>query len=247
MNWLKNILARLYAAYALILFICTMLIMLLPMWLVSRLPSPRNIRYFMALGRGWMHVYMPLIFCPVRRKGVEHFKAKEPYIIVCNHNSMMDVPTTTYAIPGPSKSLAKKEMENTPIWGIMYKVGSVLVNRHDPESRKQSFQEMKQVLSEGIHMLLYPEGTRNKTDQPLKSFYDGAFSLAIETQRPILPAVIFNTRKIMPPGKVFYALPHIIDIHFLTPIRTEGLTTDDLEKLKENVYNTMWQHIAQKQ
>jgi 1-acyl-sn-glycerol-3-phosphate acyltransferase len=245
MKWLKNLLARLYAAYALILFICTMLIMLLPMWLVSLLPSPRNIRYFMALGRGWMHVYMPLIFCPVRRKGMEYFKSKEPYIIVCNHNSMVDIPAVTYAIPAGSKSLAKKEMEKTPIFGIMYKVGSVLVDRHDPESRKRSVLEMKMVLLEGVHMLLYPEGTRNKTDQPLKSFYDGAFTLAIETGKPILPAVIFNTRKILPPGKVFYALPHAIDVHFLPPIDPKGLTLADTELLKEKVFKTMWEHIEQ--
>ncbi|PWV49044.1 1-acyl-sn-glycerol-3-phosphate acyltransferase [Chitinophaga sp. S165] len=243
MKWLKNLLARLYAAYALILFICTMLIMLLPMWLVSLLPSPRNIRYFMALGRGWMHVYMPLIFCPVRRKGLEYFKSGEPYIIVCNHNSMVDIPATTYAIPAGSKSLAKKEMAKIPIWGIMYKVGSVLVDRHDPESRRQSVLEMKEVLREGVHMLLYPEGTRNKTDDPLKSFYDGAFNLAVETGKPILPAVIFNTRKILPPGKIFYALPHTIDVHFLAPIRTEGLSPEDVESLKERVYKTMWEHI----
>lgn len=245
MKWLKNILARLYAGYALIVFICTMLIMLLPMWLVSLLPAPRNIRYFMALGRAWMHVFMPLLFCPVRVKGRAYFDLDQTYIIVCNHNSMMDVPTTTYAVPAPSKSLAKEEMKKAPIFGIMYKVGSVLVNRHDPESRKRSVAEMKEVLSEGVHMLLYPEGTRNKTDDPLKSFYDGAFTLAIETQQPILPAVIFNTRKIMPPGKVFYAIPHAIDMHFLAPIYTTGLTPADLESLKEKVFKTMWEHIEQ--
>ncbi|TWV99951.1 lysophospholipid acyltransferase family protein [Chitinophaga pinensis] len=245
MKWLKNILARLYAIYALIVFICTMLIMLLPMWLVSLLPGPRNIHYFMALGRGWMHVFMPLIFCPVRVRGKAYFDSDQPYIIVCNHNSMMDVPTTTYAVPAASKSLAKEEMKKAPVFGIMYKVGSVLVNRHDPESRKRSVAEMKEVLNDGVHMLLYPEGTRNKTDDPLKSFYDGAFTLAIETQKPILPTVIFNTRKIMPPGKVFYALPHAIDIHFLAPVDTTGLTAADLESLKERVFKTMWEHIEQ--
>lgn len=243
MKWLKNLLARLYAAYALLLFICTMLIMLLPMWLVSLLPAPLNIRYFMALGRAWMHFYMPLICCPVRVKGREHFKSGGPYIIVCNHNSMVDIPATTYAIPAGSKSLAKKEMEKVPIFGIMYKVGSVLVDRHDLESRKRSIREMKEVLRQGVHMLLYPEGTRNKTDEPLKYFYDGAFNLAIETGKPILPAVIFNTRKILPPGRIFYALPHAIDVHFLPPVCTEGLSPDDMEPLKEKVFKTMWEHI----
>lgn len=244
MKGLKNLAGRLYAAYALLIFICTMLIMLLPMWFVSLLPSPKNIRYFMMLGRAWMHVYMPLIFCPVRIKGQHHFKKGQPYIIVCNHNSMVDIPATTYAIPGASKSLAKHEMVKTPIFGIMYKVGSVLVNRDDPESRKQSFIEMKQVLQEGVHMLLYPEGTRNKTDDPLKFFYDGAFSLAIETGKPILPAVIFNTRKILPAGKGFYAWPHRIDVHFLPPVAVEDLS---METLKGKIFGIMWDYIKEHQ
>jgi 1-acyl-sn-glycerol-3-phosphate acyltransferase len=234
---------KLYAAYALILFVSTMLIMLLPMWLVSLLPAPTNIRYFMWLGRAWMHVYMPLVFCPIYRKGQQHFKKGQPYIIVCNHNSFVDIPTTTYAIPGASKSLAKQELARIPVWGIMYKVGSVLVNRDDPDSRKRSFTEMKEVLNMGVHMLLYPEGTRNKTDDPLKSFYDGAFILAIETKRPIMPTVIFNTRKILPSEKSFAAWPHRIDVHFLTPIETVGLTTEDMPALKEQVFKTMWDHI----
>lgn len=237
-----KILGKLFAAYAIIMFIITMLIMLLPMWLVSLLPAPMNIRCFMALGRAWMWLYMPLMFCPVYTKGKKYFKKGQPYVIVCNHNSFVDIPTTTHAIPAASKSLAKENIAKVPVWGIMYKVGSVLVNREDPDSRKRSFAEMKEVLNMGVHMLLYPEGTRNKTDDPLKPFYDGAFSLAIDTQKPIMPAVIFNTRKILP-VKSFFAWPHRIDMHFLAPISTEGLTADNLPALKEKIFNIMWEHI----
>jgi 1-acyl-sn-glycerol-3-phosphate acyltransferase len=239
---MKKTLGKLYATYALIVFVVTMLIMLLPMWLVSLLPAPMNIRCFMALGRAWMWVYMPLMFCPVYVKGRRNFKKGQAYVIVCNHNSYVDIPTTTYAIPAASKSLAKDNIAKTPIWGIMYKVGSVLVNREDPESRKRSFVEMKEVLNMGVHMLLYPEGTRNKTDDPLKPFYDGAFSLAIDTQQPIMPATIFNTRKIMP-GKSYFAWPHRIDMHFLEPVSTVGMTADDLPALKEKIFKIMWEHI----
>lgn len=242
MSWLKNTLGKLFAVYAMLMFIITMLIMLLPMWLVSLLPAPLNIRCFMTLGRVWMYVYMPLMFCPVFPKGRRYFKKGQPYVIACNHNSFVDIPTTTFAIPYASKSLAKENIAKTPIWGIMYKVGSVLVNRDDPESRKRSFAEMKEVLGMGVHMLLYPEGTRNKTDEPLKPFYDGAFSLAIETKTPIMPAVIFNTRKILP-GKTFFAWPHSIHMHFLPPIPTAHLTAEDIPVLKEQVFKIMWDYI----
>jgi 1-acyl-sn-glycerol-3-phosphate acyltransferase len=235
---------KIYAVYGLLLFVSTMLIMVIPMWLVSLLPAPANIRCFMWLGRAWMHVYMPLVFCPVRTKGRKHFKKGQPYILVANHNSYVDIPATTYAIPGASKSLAKQEMAKVPVWGIMYKVGSVLVNREDPDSRKRSFAEMKEVLNMGVHMLLYPEGTRNKTNDPLKSFYDGAFILAIETQQPIMPTVLFNTRKILFSGKSFGASPHRIDVHFLPPIETTGLTAADMPALRDRVFKIMWDHIT---
>ena len=245
MSWLKNILARLYAVYGSLLFLVSLLIMFIPMWLVSRLPEPKRMHRFFSLARGWMAVFMPLAFCPVRRKGLEYFEPGVNYIVVCNHNSLMDVPVTTPGVPGLNKTLAKIEMSKTPLFGMMYKIGSVLVDRKSEESRHHSYEEMKEVLNMGMHMVLYPEGTRNKTDQPLKAFYDGAFSLAVDTQRPIMPAVLFHTRKILPPGRIFYALPHRIDFHFLPPVSTKGLSKDDMPALKEKIFRMMWDYIEE--
>ena len=54
---------------------------------------------------------------------------------------------------------------------------------------------MKDVLKKGMHMCIYPEGTRNRSNEPLKKFYDGAFKLAVDTGTSIIPSLIFNTRK----------------------------------------------------
>jgi len=240
---LKNMLARAYTVYGLSIFLITFLIVLLPMWIISLLPDPRRTRWFFVLARGWMKVFMPLVFCPVRRKGLEYFEPGVNYIVVCNHNSLMDVPVTTPGVPGLNKTLAKIEMARIPLFGMMYKIGSVLVDRQNEQSRRNSYEQMKEVLAMGMHMILYPEGTRNKTGQPLKSFYDGAFSLAIDTQHPIMPAILFHTRKILPPGRIFYALPHRIDFHFLPPIPTQGLSKDDMPALKEKVFGIMWDYI----
>ena len=95
---------------------------------------------------------------------------------------------------------------------------------------------MKSALDNGFHMCIYPEGTRNKTNMPLKKFYDGAFKLAIDTQHSIIPAVIFNTKKALNSNKGFYLLPKKLAIHFLAPIDPINLT---VEELKEKVFNTM--------
>lgn len=245
MNWLRNIAGRVYVVYGLLIFVATLLVMVIPIWITSLLPDPRKTRYFLALARGWMKVFMPIVFCPVYRRGKEHFKKGQVYVVVCNHNSLMDVPVTTPGVPGVNKTLAKQEMSKIPLFGMMYKIGSVMVNRKDEASRKQSIERMREALEMGMHMILFPEGTRNRTGYPLKSFYDGAFLLAIDAQVPIIPSLVFHTRKILVPGKVFFALPHHIDFHFLPPVETKGLKREDARMLKEKVFMIMWDYYQQ--
>jgi 1-acyl-sn-glycerol-3-phosphate acyltransferase len=118
----------------------------------------------------------------------------------------------------------------------LYKTGSVLVDRKNEQSRKASYGKMKEVLAMGLHMCLYPEGTRNKTSEPLQRFHDGAFRLAVETKKQIIPAVIFYTNIVMPRNKTFYYWPHKVEMHFLPPIQVEGRT---VENLKEEAFEKM--------
>lgn len=108
--------------------------------------------------------------------------------------------------------------------------GSVIVNRNNDKSRRQSFEKMKAVLKQGIHICIYPEGTRNRTSEPLKKFYDGAFKLAVETKKSIIPAVIFNTKKVLPLDKTFYFWPHRIEMHFLEPVEVLQKKSDELKQ-----------------
>ncbi|MFY0254322.1 lysophospholipid acyltransferase family protein [Chitinophaga sp. 30R24] len=240
----KNIFGRLFALYALLLFAGTMLIVFIPIWILSFFPDPKKSKGFLIIGRVWMKVYFPLIGCPVSKKGLEYFAPGQTYVVVCNHNSLMDVPVTTAGIPGINKTLAKASMGKIPLFGVMYRIGGIMVNRSSEASRKQSVAEMKQALKMGIHILLYPEGTRNRTPDPLKSFYDGAFTLAIDTQLPLIPSLLFHTRKILPPERKFFAWPHHIAYHFLPPVPTTGLTRDDIPAFKEQIFKLMWDYYV---
>jgi 1-acyl-sn-glycerol-3-phosphate acyltransferase len=98
---------------------------------------------------------------------------------------------------------------------------------------------MKRVLDSGLDMLIYPEGTRNKTSEPLKSFYDGAFKLAIETQNPIIPVVLLNTKKILPAYPIMYFKPGKIQMDILAPIPSQGHT---VQSLKQMAFDIMSAH-----
>jgi 1-acyl-sn-glycerol-3-phosphate acyltransferase len=224
------------------MFIATMLIILLPTWIMGLLPEPKRTKAFIQLSRIWMAVWLPLAGIRLVIKGKEKFVKGENYVVVCNHNSFMDVPVTSPGIPGANKTIAKIEMAKIPLFGLIYRRGSVLVDRKSEESRLKSYAYMKRVLDMGLHMCIYPEGTRNKTNNPLKEFKDGAFRLAIETQKPVIPAVLFNTKKVLPQQKTFYFWPSKIEMHFLDPVETKHLQMSDVKQLKETIFQTMWDY-----
>ncbi len=195
----------------------------------------------------WMGIYMPMIFCPVKHVGRTHFKKNQNYVVVINHNSLADVPVSSPGIPGPNRTLAKVEMSKIPLFGYIYKAGSILVTRQELKSRKESITKMLEVLNNGLHLCLYPEGTRNKTNEPIARFYDGAFKIAIEAQKPIIPGLIFGTKNFLHPTKSYWAWPHKIQFHFLPEIATEQYTLKEADELKAHIHKIMTDYYLQHQ
>jgi 1-acyl-sn-glycerol-3-phosphate acyltransferase len=238
---IQNIKGRLWALWGLLTFAATFIVIFIPSLFTYLLPDPMGSKVFIFLARIWMNVWLPLAGCPVTVKGKKHFRKNQVYIVTCNHNSLMDVPLSSPFIPGANKTIAKKSFARIPLFGLYYRKGSVLVDRKDENSRKASYYKMKEVLAKGIHMCIYPEGTRNVSDAPLAAFQSGAFRLSAETKTPIIPAVILHTRKVFPAGKGFFFAPHPLEIHFLPPIPV--LPDDTSESLKVKTHRAMLEHL----
>jgi 1-acyl-sn-glycerol-3-phosphate acyltransferase len=241
MNFIKNILGRIMAVWAILVFVITMLLFLFPVALAGLWPEPKRSRIAYTWYSLWMASFF--IFTGVRRviKGRKNFKKGQNYVVICNHNSMMDPPLSSPAIPGPNRTIAKSEMAKIPLFGIVYKRGAVLVDRKSEESRRASYIRMKEVLEWGLHMCIYPEGTRNKTGEPLQRFQDGAFRLAIDAKKPIIPALIFNTEKVLP-RKPFFFWPTKVEMHFLPQIEVTDKTA---KQVKEEAFEIMREYYLQ--
>ena len=237
MSLFKEIFGRIWAAWSAILFVVTMFIFIIPFLLIRLLPEPRVTHIFIAISKLWMQIFLNGIGCHLTVRGREHFKKGNNYIVICNHNSLMDVPVSCPFIPGGNKTIAKKEMTRVPVFGMLYAMGSVLVDRKDEKSRRESYAQMKQVLQMGLHMSIYPEGTRNTTPDPLKPFHDGAFRLAIDTGKPIIPSLIFNTKKVLPQHKTFFVWPHFLEMHFMEPVYLQN--DDTVASLKQRIFEQM--------
>lgn len=236
-----RLLGALRAGWGAFVFLITLLLFWIPMWAVKFIDEPRRTAVFIPISRIWMRVFFFFSGVRLTVRGREHFKSGENYVIVCNHQSFMDVPLSSPFIPGANKTIAKDEFVRVPLFGMVYKRGSVLVNRKSDASRKESYYAMHQVLEKGMHMCIYPEGTRNRTKEPLKPFHDGAFKLAVSAQKAMIPAVIFNTGKALPSDKGFYFRPCHLAIHFLPPVPVDKNT--NAQQLKDDVFQLMWDYI----
>ena len=192
-----------------------------------------------------MNVWLTLVGCRIKIRGKENFIPGKTYIVTCNHNSLMDVPLSCPYIPGPNKTIAKNSFAKIPLFGFFYMKGSVLVDRKSETSRRQSFEKMKEVLEKGMHMSIYPEGTRNRTPEPLKKFHDGAFRLASETGHDIIPAIMLNTKKVLPMSKPFYFWPHKLEMHFLPAVNVN--LDESFPALKEKVFAIMKDYYVSNQ
>ncbi len=192
----------------------------------------------------WSWIFSKLTFIRYRFYGRENFRKGQAYIYVSNHTSFLDIPGLTMLLPGQFRPLAKKELLKIPVFGWIANAASIIVDRSSPDSRKRSIDKLKNFLRKGISILIFAEGTQNRTKEILQPFHDGAFRIAIDTQEPIIPIVVLGAGRLMPPGTINLK-PGIIRIYVGKEIATQGLTTSHVKQLKETTFTTMTEMIQQ--
>ena len=239
---MKKILATLYKIWVFLVFTVFMLLFLpglvLPFFFGLRAGS---IGYFFLWLWSW--IFSILTFIRYEFYGRENFKRGRSYVLVSNHTSFLDLPGLRMLIPGQFRPLAKKELKKIPVFGWIAHAATIIVDRSSHDSRKKSIDKLKWVLKQGISILIFAEGTQNRTKEILQPFHDGAFRIAIDTQQPILPIVVVGAGKLMPPGTINLK-PGKIRIFVAPEIATEGLTASDASALKQKTFEQMKKMIT---
>lgn len=214
------------------------MIVLLPGFLIPTLFGDRAVGITYSFLRFWSWVFSKLNFIPYEVLGREHVKRGKSYIYVSNHTSFLDIPGLLLALPGQFRPLAKKELLKIPVFGWIARTAAVIVDRTNHDSRVKSLEKLSQTLSKGIPILIFPEGTQNRSGEVLQPFKDGAFRIALETKQPILPIMIEGAGKLMPPGR-FQIYPGKIKITIGEEISTDAYTSKELGQLKAVVFDKM--------
>ncbi|MBC7902867.1 MAG: 1-acyl-sn-glycerol-3-phosphate acyltransferase [Gemmatimonadaceae bacterium] len=229
----------LYAVYA-IVFFAVFLLVLTPFIIIAsffgkirggtaiyRICSYWSDAWFFLIG-----IRSPIIYEAPHNPGKQ-------YIFVSNHSSYLDAPMIVNAIRQPVRALGKVEMAKIPVFGFLYRNTVVMVDRESAANRAKSVITLKSVLKNGISIIIFPEGTFNTTEANVKTFYDGAFRIAIETQTPIKPVLFPDCIARLHYDSPFSFNPGKCRAVFMDEISVEGLTLADTKPLKEKVYHLM--------
>jgi len=164
----------------------------------------------------------------------------QQFVFVFNHISYLDIPILLKSLRrNRIRVLGRADLARIPIFGFMYRNTAILVDRADKDDRAKSVQNLKNVIEQGISIVIAPEGTFNETNLPLKECYDGAFRIAIETQTPIKPILFLDTNDRYNNKSIFSLTPGKSRTVFLPKVSVVGLSLQDLPMLKQKVIEMM--------
>jgi 1-acyl-sn-glycerol-3-phosphate acyltransferase len=161
----------------------------------------------------------------IEMSGAENIPAGRSCIFMCNHVSNLDPPVVLPLLPGRSSVLLKKELMSIPILGRAMRMAKFVpvARGHRRDAAQASVEAAADALRSGLHILVYPEGTRSP-DGRLSTFKKGPFFLAQQTQAPIVPIALSGTQTMMRKGSNaitpglarFQLLPAIEPSHYAT-------------------------------
>lgn len=138
----------------------------------------------------------------VRVVGLENVPAGRQCLFLSNHVSNLDPPVLLPSVPGMTSIFLKRVLMKIPLLGTAMRMGKFVpvARSHSREDARRSTEAATDALAHGLHIVIFPEGTRSP-DGRLLPFKKGAFYLSQETGAPIVPTVIHGTAAMMPKGK----------------------------------------------
>lgn len=161
-------------------------------------PFDRNLRVGQLFATLWAHLcFLANPRWKLEVRGRDTFKRAGTAVLCANHTSQVDILAIS-SLHGQWRWVSKREMFFFPFLGwAMWAIGTPSVRRGDKESGQKMLAHCRRWLDRGVSILIFPEGTRSK-DGELQSFKPGAFKLALEAGRPIVPLVVVGASDALP-------------------------------------------------
>jgi 1-acyl-sn-glycerol-3-phosphate acyltransferase len=196
------------------------------------------------LARQWSRAVLWVGGVDVKVEWRGRLEPDQPYVIMANHLSSVDIWALFVALPVRLRMIAKKQLSRIPLFGWAMTAGRfIFIDRVNAIAARRSIEEAKARIRGGQTVVLFPEGTRSR-DGKLGAFKKGGFHLAIDAGVPIVPVALKGTRETMPRGSILLRAGRV-QATVGAPIPTAGLSETDRHKLLEQVRTTIAEMLGE--
>ena len=225
--------------YLFLVLLCTFFMLLSAVALVVCWPFDRARRVVHFLSRVLVRIFFAVPpFWRQRVEGLGRIDRRRPYVIVVNHNTVIDIPALYY-LPLNFRWVSKREVYKVPFFGqFLFLHGDICIDRgRAAEAMEQLLREGRMWIARGASVAVFPEGTRSK-DGEIHRFKAGAFTLAKEAGADILPVVLDGTKTLIKKNLAFN-WGNRITVRVLSPVPAERVAALETHELMQEVHERM--------
>lgn len=239
MGLIGKILRFIWALWGMVVFLVSLIIVTPIYFIIFGIGGDKNSLVAHKISRSWARFLLTFFGVRIKIHNAEKLDPEQTYVFISNHASQFDIPAWRLATNHFFKFLAKEELTKIPLLGFIIRHLCLTVNRKDPKARAESFEFMQDSLQNGNSVVIFPEGSRNRTQEPLMRFYDGAFQLGIQSGYPIAVLTIKGSWDILEADSLFQMSPGTIHCYWEGILQTEDLSYEAINELKTEAKNLM--------
>jgi len=226
-----------------LLFVFLFLILSMPLmlaeWIIGKISPSLRDRSSLAIVNWAFRCVIFLSGTRVIVKGEENVPKDTAVLYVGNHRSYYDIILTYVRVPRPTGYVAKLEMLRYPLLNVwMHFLHCLFLDRNDLKKGLKTILKGVEKVKSGISICIFPEGTRNGTDQDFLPFQEGSFKIAEKAGAPIVPITMSGTNGIFEDH-----LPRIkkqtVIIEYGKPIHIQELDRETRKNLSGYVQKIM--------
>ena len=221
---------------AVVLFLVFSLPLLLVEWIIGKFNPGVKDRSSLAVVQWAFRVVLFMAGTKVTVIGKENLPTDRSVLYVCNHRSYFDIIINYSLMPGLTGFISKKEMGKIPSFRLwMLNVKCLFLDRHDIKQGMQTILTAIDYIKSGISIFIFPEGTRNQTDdQTLLPFKGGSFKIATKSGCDIIPVSINNSEAVFESHFPRVIKSHVV-VEYGKPIPVKDMSRDEIKALPEMV------------
>lgn len=165
--------------------------------------------------------------------GNEHVPEEGPVVFISNHQGNFDIPILIGYVARPKALVSKIEVLRMPFVRTWMKLMQCqFMDRKDLRQSVRVIAESVEVVKNGYPMVIFPEGTRSKSDA-IGSFKHGSFRLALASGAPIVPVSIDGSWRLL--EERGYMTPGVVHVTVHPPVPTVHLSKEEQHALPDTI------------